>query len=168
MKIRDDFVSNSSSSSFIVWMKSDENNKKPSIDAAKLLLDSVVQNNADNIVCIPNIMIGETQFGWEFVYYEGFGTKLNFCAIQCYDAIEENKTVEDSTYWKQLMDALHHLFGDEFKFVFNYKSIYNYDSYIDHQSSSCEGQNVEMFESVDKLIDFLISPSYIEGGNDNS
>jgi len=41
-------------------------------------------------------------------------------------------------------------------------------SYIDHQSSASEGQNIEMFESEISLFNFLFSSdSSIQTGNDN-
>jgi hypothetical protein len=40
--------------------------------------------------------------------------------------------------------------------------------YIDHQSASYEGENMEMFEDEQTLHDFLFSNnSYIQTGNDN-
>lgn len=59
----------------------------------------------------------------------------------------ENKTVE------------HPVWGNE---------IYMKYGYIDHSSSACEDQNLEMFETEENLKNFLFNnSSYIQNDNDN-
>ena len=60
-----------------------------------------------------------------------------------------------------------HIWHDDEKGYYGY-SLLNDDYYIDHQSSACEGECMEMFESEDALWNFLrFEESHVRGGNDN-
>lgn len=152
MKIRKGFVSNSSSSSFIII--SDQ------CMGSNDTLD--VEGNVLNI----DTSIGTSEFGWENIEYTDTGSKIIFSYLQC--LYSKNKK-----YLKMLEDVL----KDNYQCDIINWDIVTFDDYtgddnnlgfIDHQSSATEGQNLEMFESIDVLKLFLFcDDSYIQGGNDN-
>ena len=71
MKIRNDFVSNSSSSSFIVI--NDTNKIYPDVQD--------YHTEYDPLMLPTDEYGGECCFGWEFEKYRSFWSKLNWCAI---------------------------------------------------------------------------------------
>lgn len=170
MIVRSGFVSNSSSSSFIVIGTGERFNQKDILGAG-----------FDYYIIGVN---GRTDFGWEFATYTDFNSRVNFCLLQSLESGNENhyqvliETLFD--YLKvPIYVALTVSYGDEDKFPKKYLEDYQQTrdefndrcltrGYIDHQSSVVEGENMEMFESVESLRDFLFNTdSYIETGNDN-
>lgn len=180
MKIRSDFVSNSSSSSFIVI-------KSTNIEKYNF-------NNQD--ITVPNINEGNIEFGWSWQKFNDFWSKLNFCAIQLseirkqkkyYDeAMAKSEKTADDIFWLEhrgkkikedsdrfddLWDMLQTVCKDNFNLNIELASeeeIDNMFAYIDHQSNVSDGQNMEMFESEYDLYNFLASSdSFIKTGNDN-
>ena len=174
MKNRTDFVSNSSSSSFIVI---GDNTQK--------------FNFNDQTIEIPNSDEGQKEFGWQFEKYDDFWSKLNFCAIQL-DQIKENYKYAEENYknsqedwekriyknYKEWYDRLDNMWDtlvdvcrSEFHLNIELKDHDKIDhmfAYIDHQSSVTDNDNMEMFDSYDSLYRFLsCSDSYIKCGNDN-
>lgn len=184
MKIRSDYVSNSSSSSFIIIAKEGIDD---TYDIAKDYSDSW------RSYTIPN-NYAEHDFGWEFKDYSTFEDKMNFIGIQLLElkimaatgarAFYKKNPVEE---FERCYEMLKKVCKEKFKInvVLNddilianiYKnddgtyasSIHlNYDYYIDHQSCVTEEQCMEMFESEEALYDFLrFRESCIRGGNDN-
>jgi hypothetical protein len=156
MKKRYGFVSNSSSSSFLV-VKGGRYN---------YLLYA-----KDNILVVDKDF-GTCQFGWgpETIY--DAPSKIIFAYLQIlyikeYDPGAEFKKIADDC-----LDMLENVIINNT----NVKAIvwdivindYNNFSYIDHASSAAEGQNTEIFDSEDTLKDFIFgSNSYIRLDNDN-
>lgn len=148
MKHRLGFVSNSSSSSFVVI-------------ADNLHNKSDLQENETEIVLGE---CGETEFGWEFKTHYDFESKLNFAFLQT------TYSEEHGGRWYNMIEAV--LLSAGIKIVGNsINDSYSgpgFFGYIDHQSSAIEDRNTEIFESEDVLKRFLFSKdSYIEQGNDN-
>lgn len=184
MKIRSDFVSNSSSSSFIVF--SDTMKNEHELNMIKERFYSIVGTKDKPIygsrVMLPDPYIGEVEFGWSWEVYKTIGDKLNFAALQV--AYSFGK----SEYFDRLdmfYSVLSEIFDNINMFMFyiapNIDSIEmyyrfmkdnddkyrSYYPYIDHQSCATENQNIEIFKDKETLKKFILSDSYIHGGNDN-
>ena len=156
MKLRSGFVSNSSSSSFIVIGQVTNG-----IEVNRL---RDAYGNKDQLVITT--YLGCHEFGWEHTTYTEFWSKVFFAFCQ-------------ADYMKEIhpgwMAMLELIIKDKLKvkeIVWEATTDYKYGDirhcYIDHQSAATEGQNTEMFDSEQNLINFLFSTnSYIQGGNDN-
>ena len=184
MKIRTDFVSNSSSSSFIVINYT--NKTKPT---------QIFQYGEYDPLMLPTGEYGgEYSFGLEFEEYRDFWTKLNWCAIliaqmEYYvNMSEEDKAwymdneYRKHDYEKRLAYSNEHY--EEYKEilksvcrtelglcvdVLTYKETDKMFAYIDHQSDIFSNpDNARMFVDESTLSDFLFSmDSYIRTGSDN-
>jgi hypothetical protein len=147
MKIRQGFVSNSSSSSFIV------------------ISDGPLENSIGegaHFLEVPEDFGGETKFGWENKNHHSFGSKLNFTYIQAQD--------HNDDLWISMLEKVvkEHLRVDTIEWNLSSNSNSSHYAYIDHQSAACEGKNIEMFESEERLKQFLFcTNSYIHNDNDN-
>ena len=188
MKIRSDYVSNSSSSSFIVIVS---NGKDETYDIQR---DFLPYSEDWTWYEIPNSN-GKHQFGWEWEDTHSFEGKLNFIGIQLLELfmmkVNGKKPGHRIIYSGDDFDRLYDMVQKVCREKFNvnvrlrddliqmkiwhdkdrgYSGYLTMDSdyYIDHQSSACEGCCMEMFESEDALWNFLrFEESHVRGGNDN-
>jgi len=147
MKKRFGFVSNSSSTSFIVIC-----------DDESTLDFSVLDQYKDIGAIYIGAYGGESEFGWEFKQWNDFASKLNWTILQIRDSFDLGEQVE-------LLQMVYEVLTEHFD-----GKIYDrLNGYIDHQSCVRENpRNGEILESKEKLRSFLFNPkSFIQGGNDN-
>lgn len=162
MKIRSGFVSNSSSSSYIIIGNSSKKEHIP---------DEAYEREYDNVYTLNLPHRDYTcEFGWERCIYSNIMERLNFAAIQTRYVTENPLKYEDWT--DKIITVVKEDFGEthpgcELNVEFDYGKN-SYDCYIDHQSSAIEGENTEMFDSEGNMYDFIFdAESYIQGDNDN-
>lgn len=144
MKIRQGFVSNSSSSSFIV------------------IGDNINRSNMNLGQLNYSMFDGESDFGWQEEIYTSIYDKLNW-AILIQNAHSNYKNVhaiQDFIYEALLPYGITFLSNiDEIEALLE-------SGNIDHQSF--ESENASMWDNHTKMAQWLLSSdSYIKNGNDN-
>jgi len=150
MKTRSGFVSNSSSSSFVVI----------SDDTEHMLPWRQYEN--ERFIAIGEK--GEYDFGWQHERYSDFPSKLNFVYIQ---AMALQEYTGDDKWLKLIHAVLRHWKITRVEVRLSLETQSKYFGIIDHSSAYEEDKNCEMFESAKTLEQFLFNPlSYIQCQND--
>jgi hypothetical protein len=162
MKIRNGFVSNSSSSSFIVIDKTPIDQKN---------IDDIIMSRLPLISLDGNVLkfplkYGQTyEFGWEFIKYTDWDDKLNFAFLQAIGL----SLFYDKKYLELFEKYVKELFGVKLTYSLNKDGRLDYDDgYIDHQSMGNENpKNLKMFDSLEDFKQFIFNDnSFIQMGND--
>ena len=197
MKIRNGFVSNSSSSSFIVPdMKVPEDFDYSSLKSYFNLDESTCdyEGNLRRVYSITlPIIEGNRYFGWEDTRYTDFVNKLNYIFLQLQSMHQDVRLKNKLEYTlekalKSICEKAYNVKGLKYgeftaKVDYNhllsstsvFESIYKYGDiyHIDHQSTWGENEPgvVKYFTqnepNADLMEKYLIGESYIQGGNDN-
>lgn len=145
MKLRTDFVTNSSSSSFIVVKMSDFKNYK----------NKFIRESKKYVIGES----GELSFGWGIEKHTDFDTKVNWLALIAHYNDLSTEFLEAAI--KELTGCSS-IITDAF-----YKAIDDGDAYIDHQSSD-DPESIFVLKNYDILIKFLGNDeSYVWVDNDN-
>lgn len=191
MKVRSGFVSNSSSSSFIVPIINEIKNidysqfKQFFKTEDKYLYDSSKIKEYSITLPIPE---GNKDFGWEVKRYSDFINKLNYLFIQI-ESLDNSSKIKFllknklENALESICEKSYNLSPDD-RYTFriridynyiNYDSIYDWDDTfnIDHQSTWYENLDyVEKYFNINEpnlnlIENYLVGDSYIQGGNDN-
>jgi len=155
VKHRKGFVSNSSSSSFIVIADTDQ--KVHFTDHTGQTLELGDRHG------------GESEFGWAHEQYYDLYSKINFAYLQT-----KSMGGEIGDQWLAMLEEvlLENSKASLIQWSWNTYTYSNGETslqgYIDHQSAAREGENTELFNSKEALQNFLFDMnSYIETDNDN-
>ncbi len=162
MKRRTNYVSNSSSSSFIVVPA---HVRKSCRDGIHLDEDEV-KNIFTEETCGDGwngFLDGEKEFGWQTVQYSDTESKWNWLVLQAAYADRDG----ESKYRTMLDDYIHNINP---AFAIDWNAIYGkfdtIDAYIDHQSVDPKGT----FEEIEEIgiTEWLLNyDCFIQNGNDN-
>ena len=174
MKIRNDFVTNSSSSSYIVSFNKNivpDSLIEEGIKKVRKYIDDL------NMDTYEVGRIDETEFGWHWEIIKSFFSKINYLCIQ----IIMNSGSKDRDWGPEDLDSkvkkikklLEEILQEELGLKLNYEyataAVQEWEMTIDHQSSFCENGVDPAFLDKESLKRFLFSPyMYIVQGNDNS
>ena len=156
MKKRTTFVSNSSSSSFVVIAH----------DGVSDTIAALRKKFCGKPFNVPKSLGGEYQFGWGPETITDIGSRLNFAVIQAHFPFDKKRVdmLEEVLFTELGVSSIEVSLVD-----FNdTKNTGDFMAYIDHQSAASEGANLEMFDSITNLMSFIFSASSrIELDNDN-
>jgi hypothetical protein len=141
MKKREGFVSNSSSSSFVVMG-----------NGSNMLEEDFFKKFEFDEINVPDTFGGETEFGWQMEEYHDFGDKLNIAVLGARYSSNEDERL------KEIEDLLKKKFNVS-KVVFDL----NLDNgNIDHQSFE---ESRDVFNDLESWL--FDKDSYWQNGNDN-
>lgn len=183
MKIRNGFVSNSSSSSFIVIAKG--NPKR--VEVSDLYLNEKLLWQGQRILALgKDNETTNLKFGWEWRKYKDWTEKAVWAWLQIWYANEilttdhynkeftEGVRMGNRLHPKEWLEMLtkvikEHTDVDDIYWDWLTASMRDYDAYIDHQSTCIEDLDmINIFASEDSLARFIFNEdSYIATGNDN-
>ena len=154
MKLRANFVSNSSSSSYVVVPENYHSNIND--DYARL---KVAFEFSENYEDWDGFLDGETCFGWQEQEYHDFESKWNWLVLQAFYGGQK--------YIEIINDFLSSISN---RIELNWSSVEdaenNANAYIDHQSIDAQ----RTFDEIEPIgiSNFLLdSQCYIQNGNDN-
>lgn len=165
MKIREGFVSNSSSSSFIIIDRSKNNYCEK---ALKSFIKKVNIGARHKYILNLPIKGGAKYFGREYKTFHKLSDRLNFMTLQFLEfemyygrKDDEVRRISDIIY-NVIEKAVKTWDKDPFVSIRYDYNVFMYGSnddffeyYIDHQSSFSDGENTEMFKSEESLYNFL-------------
>ena len=162
MKVRNGFVSNSSSSSFVVI-----NRESRTSNFNKYI--------NKNFLHIPYDLDNPYyEFGWEFKRFDRFEDKLCWAYLQSFYYIAEHHALRYTPMIDKTVDVFLNIKDIKNDLTIsslreNYPELDLVEGYIDHQSAYPERSldDLEIFKSKENLKYFLFFDSYIECGNDN-
>ena len=197
MKIRAGFVSNSSSSSFIVPDMEvpealDYSSLRSFFNPNEFVWDYEGNLRKIHTITLP-ITEGNRYFGWADTRYTDFADKLNYLFLQIQSLHQDVRLKNELEFalekaLKSICEKAYNLkklkYGEfAVKVDYNYllpstsifESIYDFKNayYIDHQSTWVEREQAvaNYFErnepNADLIEKYLVGSSYIQGGNDN-
>ena len=197
MKIRAGFVSNSSSSSFIVPDMRvpetlDYSPLKSFFNLNESTLDYEEAPREIYSITLP-VTKGRKYFGWAEIRYKTFADKLNYLFLQI-QSLHQDVPLKNKLEYaleralKSICEKAYNLkelkygefavrvdynylfpFTSVFESIYDFKDIY----YIDHQSTWGENQRAvaNYFNhnepNADLMEKYLVGNSYVQGGNDN-
>ena len=197
MKVRKGFVSNSSSSSFIVPDAGvpealDYSSLRSFFNPDEFVRDYEGNLRKTHIIILP-ITEGKRYFGWEDTRYTDFVNKLNYIFLQLQSMHQDIRLKNKLEYTlekalKSICEKAYNIKGlkyGEFDVKVDYnhllsstsvfESIYKYGDiyHIDHQSTWGEHEPAiakyfaQNEPNADLIEKYLVGRSYIQGGNDN-
>lgn len=176
MKIRFDFVTNSSSSQFMVYTKtslSEELEDKIErhgyfVNLARQAVGSIMEEYVDlggvkqKYYTLDLDSFAQTEFGWECVEYKNFWDKLSWSVLQIRHTHQQSDADELESKLIEVANEVMCELDPQIR-IDSFKN----EGYIDHQSVGFEELR-QAFKNMDSLRAWLLDETnYVQGDNDN-